>query len=143
MEFTSKEAAVQHLSDILNTRVIIAADDKIKDKIVSFLIKNKNPNDDTVHKFAEELQMDVHKLESKIYELATNYAVLLNSGRAKENNLTKDKVDPKELQMGIEVEKEHTSDINLAEKVALDHLSEIPNYYTLLKAMEETVGIKE
>jgi hypothetical protein len=39
-----------------------------------------------------------------------------------------------ELKMGIEVEKEHTSDVALATKIAMDHLKEDPKYYTKLKA---------
>lgn len=42
-------------------------------------------------------------------------------------------IDPKELEMGIEVEKEHTDDEELAKKIALDHLAEDPHYYTKLK----------
>ena len=41
--------------------------------------------------------------------------------------------DPKELKMGIEVEKEHTDDIKVATEIAMDHLKEYPNYYTRLK----------
>lgn len=37
-----------------------------------------------------------------------------------------------QLQKGIEVESEHTSDKKLAEKIAKDHLVENPNYYTIL-----------
>ena len=46
-------------------------------------------------------------------------------------------VDPEELAMGIEVEHEHTDKDELAEKISLDHLAEIPDYYTRLKEMEE------
>ena len=46
-------------------------------------------------------------------------------------------VDPKELKMGIEVEREHTSDPKIAERIAKDHLAEIPDYYTRLAVMEE------
>ncbi|RLI46503.1 hypothetical protein DRO61_09140, partial [Candidatus Bathyarchaeota archaeon] len=45
-------------------------------------------------------------------------------------------VDENELAMGIEIEFEHTKDKDLAKQIALDHLSEIPDYYTKLKAME-------
>jgi len=44
--------------------------------------------------------------------------------------------DPAQLRMGIEVEKEHTSDPKLARQIAEDHLREIPDYYTRLIAME-------
>lgn len=39
--------------------------------------------------------------------------------------------------MGIEVEKEHTSNVSLAKEIALDHLNELPDYYTRLKTVEE------
>jgi hypothetical protein len=42
-----------------------------------------------------------------------------------------------ELQKGIEVEKEHTSDRGVAERIALDHLYEDPKYYTKLATIEE------
>jgi len=46
-------------------------------------------------------------------------------------------VDPKELKMGIEVEKEHTDDEKLAKRIALQHLAELDDYYTRLKNMEK------
>jgi len=46
----------------------------------------------------------------------------------------------KELQMGINVEMEHTSDKSVAEKIALDHLYEDPKYYTKLATIEEEVN---
>ena len=42
-------------------------------------------------------------------------------------------VDAEQLQIGIEVEKEHTDDEELAEEIARDHLAEDPHYYTKLK----------
>ncbi len=42
-------------------------------------------------------------------------------------------IDQEELKMGIKVEKEHTDDISLAKKIAMDHLKEDPRYYTKLK----------
>jgi len=46
-------------------------------------------------------------------------------------------VDPEQLRMGIKVEMEHTDDPQIAEKIARDHLMEIPDYYTRLIKMEE------
>lgn len=43
----------------------------------------------------------------------------------------------KELEMGIEVEKEHTKDDAKAREIALDHLKEFPDYYTRLADMEK------
>ena len=58
-------------------------------------------------------------------------------GKAAEKGITADDVDPEQLAMGIEVEKEHTKDIDAARKISLDHLAEIKNYYTRLKKMED------
>ena len=41
-----------------------------------------------------------------------------------------------ELAKGIKVEMEHTSDVDAAREIALDHLNEKLNYYTLLKKVE-------
>jgi len=41
-----------------------------------------------------------------------------------------------QLKMGIPIEHEHTGDNNLARNIALQHLDEIPDYYTRLKKME-------
>ena len=46
-------------------------------------------------------------------------------------------VDEKELEMGIKVEMEHTTNKEIAKRIALDHLTEISNYYTLLAEMED------
>jgi len=42
-----------------------------------------------------------------------------------------------QLRMGIKVEQEHTKDPRLAHEIALDHLLELPDYYTRLKKIEE------
>lgn len=44
--------------------------------------------------------------------------------------------DQKQLLMGINVEVEHTDDVLMAMEIAMDHLSEIPDYYTKLKSVE-------
>jgi len=44
--------------------------------------------------------------------------------------------DPKELEMGIEVEKEHFPQIKVRRKIAMDHLKEDPKYYTKLKSLK-------
>jgi len=43
----------------------------------------------------------------------------------------------RQLKMGIKVEQEHTKDRALAREIALDHLSEFPDYYTRLTKMEK------
>jgi hypothetical protein len=56
-------------------------------------------------------------------------------------------VDPKQLKLGIEIEKEHSKvvkgDMKKIRQIALDHLKELPDYYTRLKKMEKEAGVKE
>lgn len=56
---------------------------------------------------------------------------------AKKKGFTEKDADPKELEMGIKVELEHTDDKDKAKEIALDHLAELPDYYTRLKKMEK------
>ena len=59
------------------------------------------------------------------------------AGLSIEHGFTVDDADPKELELGRKIEMEHTSNPKFAERIALDHLSEIPDYYTRLVAMEK------
>lgn len=53
------------------------------------------------------------------------------------DNISNDAFDPVELAKGIEVEMEHIKeDRGVAEEIAKDHLTEIPDYYTRLEKME-------
>ena len=59
----------------------------------------------------------------------------------KKHNKTKDSTEyinflKKQLRKGAAVEKEHTDNVNIAKKIAKDHLWEDPNYYTKLAKME-------
>lgn len=47
------------------------------------------------------------------------------------------KIDLAQVEKGIKVEMEHTSNKQVALKIALDHLAEISNYYDLLEEMED------
>lgn len=44
--------------------------------------------------------------------------------------------DEKQLKAGIKVELEHTDDVNLATEIAMDHLTEDPEYYVKLAKIE-------
>ena len=48
-----------------------------------------------------------------------------------------------QLQIGIKVEMEHTSDRKIAEEIAMDHLYEDPKYYTKLATIENEDTISE
>ena len=61
----------------------------------------------------------------------------------KHNNSASTKFNSKELKAGIQIEHEHTDDSDIAEAIAKDHLSEIPDYYTRLKKMEREAGVDD
>lgn len=70
-------------------------------------------------------------------ELPEEVVEVMAAGKARVAGLTAEDVDPEELRMGLEVEKEHSDDPRVQEMLALDHLTEIKDYYTRLKRMED------
>lgn len=64
-------------------------------------------------------------------------------GLAEEKKFTEKDADPQQLKMGINVEMEHTNDRKKAAAIALDHLAEIPDYYTRLQRMEDQAEKEE
>lgn len=118
-------------------RQIIGQDEKSFDNDLMKLIKdNPNPKDEIIHTFAEDHKIEPDKVEEKIYEWATMYVDFYMNGRAKDKGISEEDVDKKELSKGIEVESEHTPNEEMAKRIALDHLAEMPDYYTKLAQME-------
>jgi len=72
-------------------------------------------------------------------ELTMN--MLMDAGNSVAKHFTEEDADPEQLEMGIKVEMEHTSNKDISKKIALDHLAEIPDYYTRLRKMEEDAGV--
>jgi hypothetical protein len=107
---------------------------KIKETIFEFLKSNPYPTDKEYHAQAEKLGLKPDEFETAAYALLSDF---IAHGRANEKGITEADVDPKELEMGIKVEMEHTNNPIIAKRIALDHLAEIPNYYTLLAEMEK------
>jgi hypothetical protein len=60
---------------------------------------------------------------------------------ALEKGFKESDADPKELAMGTAVELEHTDDPEKSKDTALDHLAEMPDYYSRLKKMEAEGGV--
>jgi len=60
----------------------------------------------------------------------------LPGGLADRLGITESDVDPEQLRLGIQTELEHTSDPDIAKEIALDHLAERADYYTMLLAAE-------
>lgn len=57
-------------------------------------------------------------------------------GKAAKEGFAAKNADPKQLEMGIKIEMEHTDNPAIAKKIAIDHLAEFSTYYTGLKKLE-------
>ncbi len=66
-----------------------------------------------------------------------------NPGLAKKRGVTARDVDPEQLRIGTEHELEHTDDVRVARQIALDHLAEMPDYYTRLATIEPSANPRE
>jgi len=66
----------------------------------------------------------------------TNGDTIEYAGVGKHNDTPDEDFDPEQLAIGIEIEKEHTDNEDIAKAIAKDHLSEMPDYYTKLKTIE-------
>ena len=55
---------------------------------------------------------------------------------AKKFKVSVDKIKA-QLKKGIEIEKEHTSDKEKATEIAMDHVTEFPDYYDRIEKMEK------
>jgi len=115
------------------------------DKKISALIKLLS-TDKTIkdhrdfHALADELGMDeAGDLEEKAYALLQSFFA---QGRYMEKGSGK-KFSEEELAMGDKVELEHTDNPVIARRIAMDHLTEISDYYTRLKKMEAAAGITD
>jgi hypothetical protein len=106
--------------------------------IVDFFAQNPVPDDESYHEFAESQGYDIHQAEAAAYALAGKYVMFLRGGKSGGQDLSQ--IDQDQLNKGIEVEQEHTSDPTTAKKIALDHLIELPDYYTRLEQMESAGG---
>ena len=104
----------------------------VQTAIINFFKKNKKPSDDQIHGLASELNMNPHRFEEEVYNLLGS----LVGGVGRHQDSPDDKFDPKELKMGIDVEKEHTDSPAIAKEIAKDHLAECSTYYSRLAKME-------
>lgn len=104
----------------------------LRGQIIKWFLKNPYPNDEQVHSFAEELGVDHEEFEKNIYAILSS---ILSEGYSKGEE--RPEFDKKELKDGIEVEYEHTTNPLISKKIAMDHLVEIPDYYTRLAKMED------
>jgi hypothetical protein len=77
----------------------------------------------------------------KALKLNEKTSGLIPGGMADKAHKKPSDFDPKQIAMGMKVEKEHTPDPKKQKEIAMDHLTEFPKYYTALDKMEK--GLKK
>lgn len=107
---------------------------KEKQALIKLFSQKDKIMDKDVHSLAEELNVSPHKLEEMIYAMVHSF---WSVGKAMDVGLDKVEVREKEHSMGMKIEMEHVDDEHMAHRIVLDHLAELPDYYTRLKKMEE------
>lgn len=121
----------------LLTRSITAQkkDMKLRKAVIEYFSNPKAEMNDKkgIHTFAEKIGVEHSALEEEVYRTLHD---ILGAGKFIESG-GKGKFDPKELEMGIKIETEHTPCKMIAERIAKDHLTEFGDYYTRLKKMEK------
>lgn len=128
---------------MMNT--ILLLDNTRESKIVKFFIDNPNPSDKQVHKFAEDNDINKHKLEEEIYKLLSTF---LHGGKYEKSD--KNIVyDMNQVNMGDKVELEHVNKNSpyakyIARRITLDHLAEFDGkyYYDALNKLEKDLETK-
>jgi hypothetical protein len=135
-----EENYLRMLQDVISMRgrKRLFEDDKgdMREKIKDFFKNNPYPKDNKVHEFAQSLGIEPDEFETHIYALLTDYLKI-----GKHQDVPDDKFDSNELDMGQKVEMEHTDNPEIARIIAKDHLTEIKNYYTRLKKMEDEAKV--
>lgn len=111
-----------------------AKEKSVEEKVIELFTKKENVT-------IEDVEAIGDSAIQTSFDLLTSF---FNKGRFNESG-GKVKIDSKELALGVKVEMEHTTNKKIAERIAKDHLTEIPGtgnndgYYSLLERMEAGV----
>jgi hypothetical protein len=88
--------------------------------------------------FMRNLRMTMPHYVTNVTSYGDAVKILKNKG------ILSEAISPSELAMGIKIEMEHTDDLSIAKKIAMDHLAENPKYYSDLEAsgVDTAQGLK-
>lgn len=106
------------------------APDSLKVHIINRFNKDTNVTLEELHELANRYGIEYDRIVETICDLMQGMLY-----RRKE--IRKAKIDQKELAMGTKHEMEHTNNKHISEIIARDHLATVPNYYTLLKEIDD------
>ena len=123
----------------------ISKEDDLQSKLIDYLASNPNPDDDSVHDWAEKEGLDIHEVEAEMYKLATQMVLFLSGGKYVDSGEDISDDDPQVIK-GIEVEYEHLNkkmDPEIAKmiaaRIAKDHIIESKEYYDRLPEFEDSL----
>lgn len=100
------------------------------------------PGENEIKAVASAHKIDDEAIEAEIFRLLHSF---LAFGRSNDKNKPITLVNDQyveQLEKGIIVEYEHTTNYHIAKKIAKDHLAEIPDYYDRLERMERSARIE-
>lgn len=106
-------------------------------EVAKFLANNPTASREEFTAWVSESGMEKDLVESIAMYLGRKFSLFLLSGLSVKKNVGVKDVDANQLQKGIKVEKEHTPEDDVAQRITLDHLAEIPDYYDRLAEMEK------
>jgi len=107
--------------------------DEMQKKVIEFFKENSNPTQEDLYNYSDFGKVAPQAVDEAVYELMSIFVQFLTEGRANDDGISEDDVDAEELKMGIEVEKEHTTNKETAKRISLDHLCEISDLYSFGK----------
>ncbi len=103
--------------------------------VMNFFSSQGKISDADFHSFCEQNGFNIHEAESLAYGLAQKLMQFIRGGKGA--NLDPNTVDPRQLEWGIQIEAEHTDCPSIQKKIALDHIAEDPQYYSMPYMQEE------
>lgn len=110
-------------------------------KVFKFFADTDIIEEDVIKEFLNDNNLSEDDFKETVFDVLHSFC---NSGQW--NRKERPDVDVDQLMKGIQVEYEHTDNHLIAEKIALDHLSESENsgknYYSFLKIMEKMIEEK-
>ena len=113
-----------------------------KNDLMDFIQSSgRNVNSYRLNQWLEEKSLtDVFTVEDLLISIISDSIDFHRGGRYNESGMPD--VDEKELSIGVIIECEHTSNVEDARRIALDHLAEIPDYYSRLVNMKLEAGVQ-
>jgi len=113
---------------------VVKGANHVESALIEMFASNKKIKDEEdFHAMAENIGWEPSALEEKSYAIIQSF---FSQGKFMKDGQGK-KFDSNEVEMGKKVELEHTNNPVIALRITLDHLTEIPDYYTRLAKMEK------